>query len=161
MLDFLVSASRNTLYTVKVAQSCLTLCDPMDCIHGILQTRIPEWIAFPFSRGSSQPRDQSQVSRMAGGFFTSWATKEDPLGTHGVSNSPHLWFPCYFYFSMYDNSKKIRSRDCWLFKTKNVLWNIKLSAGCCGCLWGVFSKRSGLSESSYRNVFLLGYIDSV
>ena len=71
MLDFLVSASRNTLYTVKVAQSCLTLCDPVDCIHGILQTRILEWVAFPFSRGSSQPRDQSQVSRMAGGFFTS------------------------------------------------------------------------------------------
>ena len=43
---------------VKVAQSCLTLCDPMDCvIHGILQARILEWVDFPFSRGSSQPRD--------------------------------------------------------------------------------------------------------
>ena len=43
---------------VKVAQSCLTLCDPMDCtVHGILQARILEWVAFPFSRGSSQPRD--------------------------------------------------------------------------------------------------------
>ena len=57
MLDFLVSGSRNTLYTVKVIQSCLTLCDPMDCIHGILQARILEWVAFHFSRGSSQPRD--------------------------------------------------------------------------------------------------------
>ena len=42
---------------VKVAQLCLTLCDPMDCIHGILQDRILEWVAFPFSRGSSQPRN--------------------------------------------------------------------------------------------------------
>ena len=43
---------------VKVAQLCPTLCDPMDCIiHGILQARILEWVAFPFSSGSSQPRD--------------------------------------------------------------------------------------------------------
>ena len=39
--------------------------------HGVLQARIPEWVAFPFSRGSSQPRDQTQVSCIAGGFFTS------------------------------------------------------------------------------------------
>ena len=47
---------------VKVAQSCPTLCDPMDyTVHGILQARILEWAAFPFSRGSSQPRDRTQV----------------------------------------------------------------------------------------------------
>ena len=52
---------------VKVAQSCPTLCDPMDyTIHGILQARILEWVALPFSRGSSQPRDRIQVSRIAG-----------------------------------------------------------------------------------------------
>ena len=45
-------------------------------VHGILQARILEWVAFPFSRGSSQPRDQTQVSHIAGGFFTSWATRE-------------------------------------------------------------------------------------
>ena len=57
---------------VKVAQSCLTLCNPMDyTIHGILQARILEWVAFPFSRESSQIRDQTQVSHIAGGFFTS------------------------------------------------------------------------------------------
>ena len=50
---------------VKVTQSCLTLCDPMDyTVHGILQARILEWVAFPFSRGSSQPRDQTQVSHI-------------------------------------------------------------------------------------------------
>ena len=51
--------------------------DPMDyTIHGILQARILEWVAFPSSRGSSQPRDQIQVSLIAGEFFTSWATRE-------------------------------------------------------------------------------------
>ena len=57
---------------VKVTQLCLTLCNPMDyTVHGILQARILEWVAFPFFRDSSQPRDQSQVSHIAGGFFTS------------------------------------------------------------------------------------------
>ena len=52
---------------VKGAQSCLTLCDPMDyTVSGILQARVLEWVAFPISRRSSQPRDQTQVSRIAG-----------------------------------------------------------------------------------------------
>ena len=56
----------------KITQSCPTLCDPMDyTVHGNLQARILEWVAFPFSRGSSHPRDQTQVSRIAGRFFTS------------------------------------------------------------------------------------------
>ena len=57
---------------VKVAQSCATLCDPMNyTVHGILQARILEWVSVLFSRGSSQPRDGTQVSHTAGGFFTS------------------------------------------------------------------------------------------
>ena len=55
------------MHYVKVAQSCLTLCDPTDyTVHGILQARILEWVVFPFSRGSSQPRDPTQVSHIAG-----------------------------------------------------------------------------------------------
>ena len=62
---------------VRVAQSCGTLWDPMNyTVHGILQDRILERVAFPFSRGSSQPRDRTQVSRTAGRFFTVWATRE-------------------------------------------------------------------------------------
>ena len=62
---------------VKVVQLCLTLCNPMDyTVHGILQARILEWVAVPFSRGSSQPRDRTQVSHIAGGYFTNWATRE-------------------------------------------------------------------------------------
>ena len=62
---------------VKVTQACPTLCDPMDyTVYGILQVRILGWVAFPFSRGSSQPRDHTQISCIAGRFFTSWATRE-------------------------------------------------------------------------------------
>ena len=60
----------NSILKVKVIESYLTLCDPMDyTVHGILQARILEWVAFPLSRGSSQHKDQTQVSRTAGGFF--------------------------------------------------------------------------------------------
>ena len=65
------TAAASEKVKVKVTQSCPTLCDPMDyTVHGILQARILEWVAVPFSRGSSQPRDQTQVSHIAGGFFT-------------------------------------------------------------------------------------------
>ena len=51
------------IYIYKVTHSCPTLCDPMDyTVHGILQVRILEWVAFPFSRGFSQPSDRTQVS---------------------------------------------------------------------------------------------------
>jgi len=60
----------------EVAQSCLTLCDPMDCnlpgssVHRILQTRILEWVAISFSRGFSQPRDQTWATRIEGRRLT-------------------------------------------------------------------------------------------
>ena len=65
-----------------VTQLCLTLCDPMDCsppgssVPGILQARLLERVAIPFSRRSSQPRDRTQVSCIAGRFFIAWATRE-------------------------------------------------------------------------------------
>ena len=61
---------------VLVAQSCLTLYDPVSCsppgstVKGIVQARILERVAFPFSRASSRPRDGTRVSGIAGGFFT-------------------------------------------------------------------------------------------
>ena len=65
---------------MKIAQSCLTLCNPMgSTVHGILQAKILQRVAFPFSKGSFQPSDQTQVSRIAGEFFTSWATREAQL----------------------------------------------------------------------------------
>ena len=69
---------------VKVTQLYPTLCDPMDyTIHGILQARILEWVAFPFSKGSSQPRDWTQVSHIAGRFFTSWQSMRSQRVGHG------------------------------------------------------------------------------
>ena len=80
-------------FLVKVAQLCLTFCDPMDYIvHGILQARILEWVAFPFSRGSSQTRDRTQVSCIGVRFFTSRATRA--LGFwYFKANSGHASFP--------------------------------------------------------------------
>ena len=61
---------------VKVTQSCLTLCNSLDyTVHGILQARILEWVAYPFSRGSFQARNQTGVSYIAGTFFTHWAMR--------------------------------------------------------------------------------------
>ena len=65
-----------------VAQSCPTLCNPMDysqpgcSVHGILQAGLLEWVAISFSSASYQPKDWSQVSCIAGSFFTIWATRE-------------------------------------------------------------------------------------
>ena len=66
----------------EVAQSCPTLFNPMDCslprssIHGIFQARVLEWVVISFSRGSSRPRDWTQVSRIVDRCFTTWATRE-------------------------------------------------------------------------------------
>ena len=71
----------------NVTQLCLTLCDPMNyTVHGILQATILEWVAVPFSRGSSPPRGWTQVSHISGQFFTSWATRE----VHIWANMIHL-----------------------------------------------------------------------
>ena len=70
---------------VLVIQSCPTLCDCLDCsppcfsVHGILQARILEWIAIPFSRGSSWPRNGTPASCIKGRFFTAQATREVPF----------------------------------------------------------------------------------
>ena len=72
----------NESFCLLVIQSRQTLCDPMDCnppgssVHGILQARILNLVAFPFSRKSFQPRDQTWVSCTAGRFFTIWATRD-------------------------------------------------------------------------------------
>ena len=80
----------------EVAWSCPAPCDPMDCslpgfsVHGIFQARVLEWVATPFSRGSSQPRDRTQVSRIAGRRFTLWATREAPYLAQSLTWSRHL-----------------------------------------------------------------------
>ena len=124
---------------VKVTQSCLTLCDPMDyTVHGILQARIREWagslsllqgifptqgsnpglphcrqilyqlshkespkilgwVAYPFSKGSSWPRNRTRVSCIVGGFFTNWAIREAP-GSWKVYFNLFLGVPKHLMF---------------------------------------------------------------
>ena len=87
------------LTEVLVSQLCLTLCNSMDCslpgssVHGILQARILEWVAIPFSRGSSQPRDGPWVSYTVGRFFTIWATREATVHLKMVKMINFMFLP--------------------------------------------------------------------
>ena len=95
-----------SVWCVLVAQSCLSVCDPMDCslpgysVHGILQARILEWVVIPFSRVSSQPRNQTRVSCIIGGFSTIWATREAPrlLTALGCQLNTHYIFKIIYLF---------------------------------------------------------------
>ena len=93
--DSIFHASDQQIYLKgKVTQLCPTLCNPMDyTAHGILQARILEWVAFPFSRGSSQPREQTQVSCIAGDCLPA-EPQGRPKNTRVGSLSPLQWiFP--------------------------------------------------------------------
>ena len=98
---------------VKVTQLYLTLCDHMYyTVHGILQARILEWVAIPFSRGSSQPRDRTQVSCIADRFLTSWATSflEHPLHhLDWVLSFPYSRFSRFFCSSLEQFSKRVHT----------------------------------------------------
>ena len=81
----------------EVAQSCPSLCDPMDCsppgssTHGILQARVLEWVAVSFSRGSAQPRDRTRVSHIPGRRLNLWATREAPRTVYHHPKFEKLW----------------------------------------------------------------------
>ena len=81
---------------VKVTQLCPSVCDPIDSsppvsfVHETLQARVLDWVAVPFSRGSSQPSNQTQVSHIAGRFLIVWATREAWKDQEIISNSSGL-----------------------------------------------------------------------
>ena len=114
---------------VLITQLCPTLCDPMDCrppgssVHGILQARILEWVAIPFSRGSSQPRDGTWVSSIAGRFFTFWAAKEAHscfywdlnIGPELAQRAPHGSFNIFFCLSVLRQNCRIKCKKCFDF----------------------------------------------
>ena len=96
--DCLILVYETRSVCVLVTQSRPTLCDPMDCslpgssVYGILQARILEWGAIHFARRSSQPRDWTQVSHIAGRFFTAWATREDETRSLTTTKKiPKMW----------------------------------------------------------------------
>ena len=114
-----------------VTQSFPTLCDPMDCsppgssVHGILQARILEWLAICFSRESSRPRDRTQVSCIADGFFTIWATREALLLVHYYSPSVLQW-----------KELRLRKVACpgshnWVAGSGHELVSVRLQSSCC------------------------------
>ena len=71
-----LSSYPHVCMSAQSLQLCPTLCNPMDyTVRGVLQARILEWVAFPFSRGPSQPRNWTGVSCIAGEFFTNWAVR--------------------------------------------------------------------------------------
>ena len=105
-------------------QSCPILCDPMDCslpgssVHGILQARILEWVAIPFSRGSYQPRDQTQVSCIAGRFFTIWPPGK-PIcnGLHSYFSKEDTWVADKPMKAHSTSLGKYRSKPQWDYDT--------------------------------------------
>ena len=118
-------------YCVLVTQSCPTLWDPMDrslpgsSVHGILQARIMEWVAICFSRGSSWPRHRTQVSCIADGFFTIWATRETLLLVHYYSPSV-----------LQLKELRLRKAACpgshnWVAGSGHELVSVRLQSSCC------------------------------
>ena len=123
---------------MKITRLCLTVCNPTDyTVYGILQARILEWVAIPFSRGSSQPRDQTQVSCIAGWFLTSWATYIS-LILHvcwgsASSSPPHCtWAPSrtwhwvghylqYHCLQWFSKSDEVKTSHFWKWHTLLLL----------------------------------------
>ena len=97
----------------EVVQSCLTLCDPMDCslpgssVHGLFQARVLEWISISFSRGSSLPRDRTEVSHVVCRCVTVGATREAPE-TFLLLNKSSLCFLDLFVLSLNSFCDEIR-----------------------------------------------------
>ena len=102
----------------EAVQSCPTLCNPMDCsppgfsVHGIFQARILEWVASSFSKGSSWPRDRTQVSRIAGRRFNLWATIELVMPSNYLILCHPLLFPPSIFSSIrvFSNESAVRIR---------------------------------------------------
>ena len=113
----------------EVAQSCPTLCDPMDCslpsssVHGIFQAIVLEWIAISFSKGSFQPRDRTRVSHIVDRRFIVWATRE----IHNLKKKyMHPYIHSTTIHSCQDMEKICMSTDKWMDKENsfiNMQWN--------------------------------------
>ena len=134
--SFVVQRVRNTYNKISLIwyvymhpqslQSCPTLCNTMDCslpgsyVHWTLQVRMLEWVVMPSSRTSSQPRDQTQVSHIAGRLFTVWATKEAQkvIRYYKMFFLIQESFLCFVQFT----HKSFGKMTCWHIKhlTKNI-----------------------------------------
>ena len=128
---------------VKVTQSCLTLCEPMDyTVHEILQAWILEWVAFPSSRGSSWPRDWIQVFHIVGRFFTSWATRKPSYWewckvAKGIDCFSDLWetdrkltkeMKSIFPLFLMELLRQSRSSKCCVLLSWSSDWQVTLAS---------------------------------
>ena len=110
----------------KVAQSCPTLCHPMDCslpgssVHGIFQTRVLEWVAISFSRGSARPRDRTRSPASQTGALPSERPGE-PIGIQDIFRYTHL---TKFLQSLYSKNCKILMKEIKenLNKLIGIIW---------------------------------------
>ena len=113
------------MWVSEVAQSCPTLCDPVDCslpgffVHGILQARILEWFTISFSRGSSQPRDGTRISHIVGRCLNLWATREVnrvqiPYNTSDSIKHRIIWYEIFITLKLKKiEVKKIYTIICY------------------------------------------------
>ena len=126
---------------VLFVQSCLILCDPMDycppgsSVHGILQVRILERVAISFSRGSSPPRTQTQVSCTTGEFFTIWATREI------TREAIYMWVVLRSYFTLYGRNFLFSWETHILIS--NILWQYP---GWSTKFWLLYEMRAVFTE---------------
>ena len=142
------------LVKVKVTQSCLTLCDPMDyTVHGILQARILDWVATSFSGGSSQPMDRTQVSHIADRFFTVWATRETreywsrwpfPSSVDLPNPAIKLGSPALQADSLPAELPGKSPIGTWLYNQHENAWSLAHFLYCYLSLWGKNCQKEGL-----------------
>ena len=122
-------------------------------VHRILQAGVLEWVAFPFSRGSSQPSDQTQVSRSAGRFFPSWATRE----AHTFAYSKCSVFVVHSFLPLkpISTQRRIPKPISWTLMSLAVMsWNIEASARSLPCAESrVPLRHSGLPPHTILEVF--------
>ena len=131
--------------------SYLTLCNPMGCslpgssVHGFLQARLLEWVAIPFSRASSRPRDRTQVSCMAGRFITIWATGKSWQSVW-VPMSWRIWDSSKWARILLSQGSVQNSREL----TDEYLWFLNFLKVLCKILNHVYFGNSGVSFRSWK-----------
>ena len=137
----------------EVPQLCPALCDPMDyslsgsSVHGIFQARVLEWIAISFSRGSSQPRNRTRVSRIAGRRFTVWPTREYSNTAARYIVSTKSWVGICINMSL--SHQNVLSTSIRYVFVHRFIWHILLSTH--------HSLDTLVHAYSYRYIYMYTY----
>ena len=136
----------------EVAQSCPTLCDPMDCslpgssVHGMFQARLLEWVALSFSRRSPRPRDWTRVSHIVGRRFTVWATREDG----DLWQMPHKRFSNDCVLNVLSSSEPSVSYNMASYRISHQIVNTPYPSG---MIWQVKQKKQKHNKRQVCRIF--------